>query len=304
MKRVLVISTLCCLFILKTTGAQANEAKQGITVDPAFIEIDLEEDEQEETFEFGFQNNNKESVIIELFTLNFRHKDETGLVQFIGDDTTSYEYSLVSYISVPVDSIRVAPGEKEVVPVTVKNRLDLSPGGHYAGIIGRITSDKDTAQNTKVRPSVASLILLRKRGGEQFNLSLKEVDWPSRIVHFFYTDKISLMFQNEGNIHLVPRGTVEIRDILGRVIYKGVINTSSFYVLPSSKRRLTITMNKTLRALPISIDTLTVKGNDSLKKTRFTFQDSYIHIHPIVIFILIVASGLTFAYSKRKWSKR
>ncbi len=44
-------------------------------------------------------------------------------------------------------------------------------------------------------------------------------------------------FQNTGNLHLVPRGIVEVHDPAGRVIERGSIDEDSSPILPESFRR-------------------------------------------------------------------
>ena len=282
--------------------AQEVKQKSGIELYPAALDITIDAAKPEETASIFIINNNQEPIELELNSIDFRQKDLSGIVQFLGVQSETYSYSLASYIQLPFTDIKLDPGEKKEVPIMIINRQDLSPGGHYAGIIVRQKPIK-AQRKTVILPSVASLLFLRKTGGEQFNLSIRDVDWPKDIVQFSYPGKLTLTFQNEGNVHLIPRGRIEIRDIFGRLISKGIINVSSVYVFPSSRRHIPIEINKLRPSLPFSINTVTIKGNDSLKKTNFLFQESYVYINPVFVFTSLL-SAILIIFLRRNSPRR
>jgi hypothetical protein len=155
-------------------------------------------------------------------------------------------------------------------------------------IIAREKLSKKPTSKTTILPAVSSLILLKKTGGEQYNLSIREVDWPHNLVEFFYPKKIHVTFQNEGNVHLVPYGRIEIRDMFNRLISKAIINPSSLYIFPSSRRRISLETEPISISLPLSFNTLTIRGQDSLKKTNFAYQETYLYVNPFAGILLIL----------------
>ena len=283
--------------------SQENKPKTGIEVYPAALDIDITAAEPEKEVSIYIVNHNKQPVELELNSIDFRQKDLSGIVQFLGVKSDTYSYSLASFIRLPFTEIELDPGEKKEVPVIITNRQDLSPGGHYAGIIIRQKSESAKGKTT-VLPSVSSLLFLRKTGGEQFNLSIRDVDWPKDLIQFSYPRKLTLTFQNEGNVHLIPHGRIEIRDMFGRLVSKGIINVSSVYVFPSSRRLIPIEINKLRPSVPLSINTVYIQGNDSLKKTNFLFQESYIYINPVFVFVLLLSSIVVIFLKKRRLRKK
>lgn len=286
---------LLSFFLLAPHKALAKN----ITIAPAYQEIELKKGD-EVTSNITLTNDTEKPITFNLFTLNFAQNDK-GLIEFLGRDSTSYSFALASFINLPQDSVTVEAGTKETISFTIKDRQDLSPGGHYAAVVAQAEGAevKGSAQFT---PALASLLLLRKTGGEIFNLSLKEISWPHRIVHFSYPEKVDLTFQNEGNIHVVPRGRVEVYDIFGRLTHKGVLNTASQYVFPSSRRTISVALNKVALPLPISINHVIIKGNDSLGKVSYSYRETYIHISLIglIIFALIIITFALIFYRKRR----
>ena len=93
---------------------------------------------------------------------------------------------------------------------------------------------------------LTSLILVRKTGGEVYGLRLPS---PPKISQWWnLPGQVNLRFQNTGNVHVVPRGTIKLIDPLGRVVMKGVINSESAPILPESFRRYTVSLESLIMA--------------------------------------------------------
>ena len=303
-----VSATLLCLSIVilhsNSSPVSAQDTPEGaLEVSPAFIEVTLDSPEQIKDIEISYTNHSDEFVSLQVYPVDFKQKDETGAISFLGQEAGTYSYSLSSFLSLESQSVELAPQEKKTFVVTVQNRQDLSPGGHYAAIIARLIPNEEGGQ-APVAPSVSSLILLRKVGGERFHLSLKDLNWPDTLVAFSYPRSITMLFQNEGNIHMVPYGRVEVRDIFGRLTHDGNINASSLRVFPSSRRYIDAPVTRLSSSLPVMVHTVSVTGNDSLKKTNFVYRESFIYVNPVFLVILVVITGLLiYLQKKRRGSK-
>ena len=280
------IAVLLSLFIMLLVPERA--LAKNIVIEPAYQTVDLNKGETVEA-EITLKNNTDKAITFNLFTLNFS-QNESGVIEFIGKDTTNYSYALASYISLPQDSITVEAQSTDTVTVTISDRQDLSPGGHYAAVVAQAEGTENVKSATQFTPALASLLLLRKTGGEIFNLSLKDVSWPDRFMHLFYPKNVALTFQNEGNIHIIPRGRIEVYDTFGRLTHKGVLNTASKYIFPSSRRTIEVPISRVASILPVSIDHIIIKGNDSLNKVSYSYRETYLYINPIFAGIAIMAT--------------
>lgn len=281
--------------LLNINFALASEGT--IEIEPAYIEVEIKDPAQEEDITITFKNNSQKTISLEIFPVDFKQQNERGGVSFLGKEAGSYSYSLSSFLSFETDKLIIAPGKTEKLRVTVKNRLDLSPGGHYAAVVGRLTNDSKT--ENLISPALSSLIFMRKVGGERFNLSIKDVDWPSSLFVFRYPTSFDITFQNEGNIHLTPYGRGEITDMFGRLIYKGILNTSSAIVMPESRRLVPVEFRQIGKSLPISINKLSIKGQDSLKKTNFIYEESFIYINPFLLTVPLFLFAFWFLRKRR-----
>lgn len=292
----LLLPAVSLLFLfLSIPSAQAVTGKNnGVEIAPAVIDVTLKQADEELPIQLQLTNHTGKTITLELFPIDFEQKDENGTPGFLGENSGSYSYSLASFLSFETQSVTLSPGETRPFVVTVKNRQDLSPGGHYAAVVARLVSDKTPTAST-VSPAVSSLILLRKTGGERYNLSLKNVDFPDGTVVLGYHEDVQLLFQNEGNVHLTPYGTAVIKDMFGRILYQGVLNTPSSKVLPESRRLISLHLRTLALSFPVSVNTFTINGTDSLQKTHFLYEQSFVYLNPwlaslfiiLIVFILI-----------------
>jgi hypothetical protein len=152
-------------------------------------------------------------------------------------------YSLREYLKPEISSFSLENGQRITLPVTVTIPQNAEPGGLYGSVL--VTSSptdeeaaaaQDKAQGkTKLVSRLGTLFFVRIKGdvkeeGIFKSLSLK--DGRS----FFEKSPVTLevLYQNTGNVHLVPYGKVEVTNILGRKIDD--LNIDPWFVMPQSSR--------------------------------------------------------------------
>lgn len=294
------------VFLFTPLRVFAQEISGGIAVSPAYVDVEVQDPAERKEFEITYKNNGSEQIELEIFPINFVQTNERGAIGFLGQESGSYKYGLSSFLSFETNSLQLEPGETKSLTAIVTNRQDLSPGGHYAAIIGRVVIDDSSISSitTKIAPAVSVLVYLVKKGGENYNLSLKSVDWPKSPIVFNIPSTIVLTFQNEGNTHLTPFGTVMINDMFGREVYKGFLNDSSFKVLPSSRRVIPGYLTRLKTLVPISFMAMEIKGTDFGKNTNFIFRESFVYVNPWVSIIFIGLIPAILVWKKRAKIKK
>ncbi|MBP6882500.1 MAG: hypothetical protein KBC15_03025 [Candidatus Levybacteria bacterium] len=293
-------SLLLLAFLVSIFAPQAH-AKDGIQVSPAFLEVDITKPGERKEVSVQVTNKTAREVTLDIYPLDFRQKDEFGSIGFLGLDN-SYSYSLSSFLSFATRQLILKPGETRDIVATITNRDDLSPGGHYAAVVAKEASSKERVDDmTSVSPSIAALLLIHKVGGERFNASVINSSWPDGWSALSYKKFFNLTIQNEGNIHITPYGRVEVRDMFGRLLSDGIINPGSLIVLPESRRIIDVIMTPLVWSLPLSVNTLKVRGNDSLHKITYEYQTTFLYIDPLVVgAVAVFAIGMIFLVHKRR----
>ncbi|GIW62863.1 MAG: hypothetical protein KatS3mg090_0689 [Patescibacteria group bacterium] len=301
-----IVFILCLInYFLFTKNAFAQKTDSNIYsigITPSLINVDISQKEEQKTIDLVLINYAGYSQEIKISVMDFKQKDANGGLAFLNDSQGSYSYSLASFMRPEVDTVILGPLERKTIKVYIFNRPDLSPGGHYAVVTADLVNKLEN--KTRINPVVSSLILLRKFGGEKYNLSLKKVSFPNGFIAFSYPKEISLLFQNTGNIHMFPYGRLDIKDIFGRKLYKGIVNPQSSAVFPESIRYIKVDLIKLSFSLPLSLNLIDFSGSDSLSKSNFVYKNYFIYVNPIFLIVLVISLILLSIWRLKKSSRK
>lgn len=229
-----ILFSLCIFFL----PADVFASEGTFSVEPLFTDIRLDA-EEEQSFSLEVGNTTSDPVVFRISFVDFGSLGESGGIAFLGEGSNLQKrYGLASWLSAEKDVVTVFPQSKETVYLTVRNRESLSPGGHYGAVMFRAekegNDDKDNASVVSVSPNFTALVFVRKTGGEREELNFK--DTVVRADMLGVPEKASERFQNSGNVHVTPRGIVEVRDMFGRLVRRGILNEESGIILPESYR--------------------------------------------------------------------
>lgn len=294
------------IFSMHSKPASAQTAPSGFLITPFYQNVDIAKDQASVSFSVKIKNNTEGPAVFRLSVLDFGTLNESGGVAFLGA-SDNLKYSLASWVSLPNDTLVLKPGEEQTVTGTIENKESLSPGGHYGAVFFKIDDNSGSAadkpnDSIAFDPSLASLLFVRKTGGEIYGLNLNSTDFTRNILTL--PSQIKLRFQNTGNVHVTPRGTVEILDPAGRTVVKSIINTESGLILP-----------ETFRIFPskfMSISSAVMPGRYTMSiNYRYDGQDNFTTEKEIFFFLplnfvglVVLAIGLMIAayviYKKKK----
>jgi len=168
---------------------------------------------------------------------DFKPAGETGAPSFLkASESASYTYSLASWITISTQGITLKPNESAALNFTINVPKNAEAGGHYAGILFGTTPPATTGTGVAISNKVGALVLVRVSGTANETATVKE----------FSTDKTSydkppvdfvVRVENAGNVHVIPKGTIEIKNIFGRSVASLNVNAKNGNVLPDSIRR-------------------------------------------------------------------
>lgn len=314
MKRLIKFSGLLLLGIalapcLLSHRAAAATAKPptGITVSPAFAQISIQATESEYPFKFMITNDQNYPVTLSLSSADFNSLNETGGLFFVGSNPTDLQkrYGLAKWMSLPASTATI-PAKKTVsLTASILNQDTLAPGGHYGAIMLSIASDSNasTSQNkVAVQPIASLLLFVNKVGGDIHKLNLTNV-YIGRSF-FGLPSSITSRFHNDGNTHLVPRGTVTITNSKGRLVGNGVINENSNLILPQTYRSFIVPIAKISRVSVLARYKVDVNYRfDGYDQFR-TYQTSILVVTPIgfiavALIVVIMGAGAYGLYKRR-----
>ena len=228
-----LIITLTCLFFFAFAPLTKAQSLGGITVFPSITHLDLATDPPEYTL--TYVNNTNTEINLLLSVADFTELEDSYKINFLdAKDAANYKYSLSSWISFENKTLQLSPNEKKSVKVFIdKDRI--TKGGHYASILAEIVQP-ETKDQINVKAILSSLLFVRASTGKEIEDGKISLFEPLRD-GIDYPDSYILRFENNGNVHVVPYGLIEVFDPLGNLAGKGILNDGSLDALPESIRR-------------------------------------------------------------------
>ena len=229
--------SIVLLFYCSPASAASSDSFS-LTVTPPLFQLSMSPGESW-TSTIKVVNGNPYDVDIYANPVNFEVQGEKGTGKFIplsSNATTSY--SLASWFTVPTDPIHIPAEKTGAVPFTLRVPENAEPGGHYGAILtGNRPNNSAQGNVVKVSAAISSLFLLRVNGDVIEKGDIREFSLDKRI---FQEPKVNftLRFENKGNVHLLPRGEISIRNMWGKERGKILVNQDSDFgnVLPKSIR--------------------------------------------------------------------
>ncbi len=221
------------VFAILVPTVAFGQAKVSIKVQPSLIEERIDPGQNIERT-VDVTNFSSEPQTLYLSVRDISSVTDDGQPKFAGEgEKTPYDVS--KWVTFSMTSFDLAPGETRRVPFKVTVPSEVSPGGHYGGII--FTQNPPEIQNsgTGVGYQVAMLLSLRVSGEIREEAQVRD----------FHTDKMvygktPVLFQtkveNPGNVIVRPRGPVDIVNMFGKRVDTVRMNDAAAAVFPGVTR--------------------------------------------------------------------
>lgn len=149
-------------------------------------------------------------------------------------------YSLRDYIKPEITEFSLKHGERIIIPVHIDIPEDSEAGGLYASVlVSTLPNDTDvksTAGQTKIISRLGTLFFVRVTGDVNEAATLQDFK-VSETAHGFYEQgpiPFEIALKNEGNIHIIPSGKIEIKNLLGKKV--GEVTIDKYFAMPNSLR--------------------------------------------------------------------
>ena len=151
--------------------------------------------------------------------------------------------SSIDYIQPDTKEFTLNFGQKIAIPVKVSLPNNVAPGGYYGSVL--ISNEpevisgvqKDTTQNfTRVISRLGTLFFIRAKGAAKESGNLEDFRIAGEKQAFYEKGPLSfeILFNNDGNVHLVPYGNISVTNIFGHSIAE--LPVDAYFALPNSLR--------------------------------------------------------------------
>jgi len=151
--------------------------------------------------------------------------------------------SSVDWIEPELEKFSLDQGERIEFDLIINVPENLSPAGYYANlIISNQRNSQEDARGQKIN-------LVNRISIPLFSTIPGDFDLAGELINFF-SDKffyfkgpiiLEANFLNKGNVHLYPKGEIEVYNLLNRKIYQKELESET--ILPNDQKKWKISLN-------------------------------------------------------------
>lgn len=295
------------LSLLNNNTAQAAPVS-GLIVSPAIRQVRIANGSGQTVASFEIGNYSATAQELHLRIADFTAAGESSNVTQLSLDgpVAGSRYGLANWASLDQNLLVLQPQESKTVTVRINDDSSLLAGGHYGALVATTGGSQVLTGGEKVvlQQSVSGLLFLTKTGGEAYGLRLSELRSSDSLTGDMAT--VSLRFQNTGNVHVVPRGIVQVFDPLGKLVSQGPINVNSDLILPQTSRvEAAVMQSVSARRIPgryrLSVQ-YRRDGDDAVSTSsiRFYYVQPYAIVTAVGLVLLVGALLIRLWFVRRK----
>ncbi len=291
--------------VLLPSVARAQQiAGQGLEISPPLFNLKANPGQVLRT-EFRIRNVTDQPLLAKAQYNDFVAGDkEDGNPRILLDSSSEdpSPYTIKGWIST-IGEVIIRPNEQKTIQVTISVPKDASPGGHYGVIRFTGTTPEVDSSSVTLSASVGTLMLITVSGDVQDNANILELftsqNNKKRSLFEYGPITITTRFENKGNVHEQPSGTVAVFNTFGKRVGEMKFNDSKSNVLPKSIRRFENTLDKKLLFGRYKVQADLVYGPD---KTIIS-KTAYFWVIPYKLITLALAVVLLLYFGLRQYNR-
>ncbi len=232
MKKRFVYIGILCFFTMLLHFQFVFAERLGIAVDEGKVAFDMNINENQ-TFTIKVSNVSDFDRKIELGAIDYAISDDNQ-IDFQGDVTENTK--LKDWITPSETEFTLPANTGKDVQFTVHTPETAEVGSHRGAVIFRALPVQET--NVKIQGQIGVHVLINVKGDTKAQGQVTRFDVPLFTSHDI---KFIADFENKGNIHYVPHGTVNLRNVFTstQVVYD--MNEADHFVFPGKKYEFDIT---------------------------------------------------------------
>jgi hypothetical protein len=296
-------STIVFVAILFFALLLVPKQSAALEVTPAISEISLTPGEETVAI-IELENDTKETVQLTTEVVNFTAKEETGEPKFSEASPTG----AALWIDVEEGPIVLQPAQTTEVAVTFNTPSSATPGGYYAAVLFSFVqpTNGEGAGQVTIESKVASLFLATVKGS--YEEGGKIVTFGTVGDKTSYTEgpiAFNLRYQNTGDIHLRPTGTVTITSMFGSEVKTMKVNEDKGAILPDGIRKFEVASCEDLGnafgkyTAKVTLTAGTVKSSATVDFWVISTMGIVIVVVVVIVLILLIVL-LTKAAGRKK----
>lgn len=227
---------LFCLPLVKPASAD------GIKVSPSIVEKTIAPGEVFAQA-ISITNESPSNMRIYIFLRDFTADGEDGSPKLLvpGSSQGSYMSSWISdYEAKGVD---IPAGASHNFNFKIAVPKDVGPGGYYGALVFGTKAEDirlnsgDKGAASAISQQAGALLLLQAPGNANESASIRDFFTDKSVYNMPFNVNFTTRVENQGNVHIKPRGIVQISNMFDKEVATVKINDIGANVLPKSIRK-------------------------------------------------------------------
>ncbi|MCL4354395.1 hypothetical protein M1349_02880 [Patescibacteria group bacterium] len=140
--------------------------------------------------------------------------DSNGTPNLLPLNTLNSKYSAAAWLGVNPTIVTVEPHKRQVFNYYLQVPDDAKPGGHYAAVVYKPVEEKTKGTGTSVNGVMANLFYITVKGDVKEEASITK--FLANLFNEYGPVSIKAQIKNSGDLHIKPKGSVTVTDLLGR----------------------------------------------------------------------------------------
>lgn len=281
---------LFCSLIAFVRAAKAADKElqvQGLVISPFTFEEHIQKGQTIERL-IRVTNTTDDAVRLAVSVRDFIPVGTSGQARFLpAKDEADPHFSIVDWITITRQpEFVLQPQETTTLEFNITPPTDADETTHYGGIVFTFTDRQNTTNSagSTVLQSIGATIIA-KLGKANGNGAITSFTTSK---HFYTTPTASFQtnFTNSGDVHLTPKGKIEIKNWFGHLTGLGYINPNGQIVLPKTERLFTSSYKKPFMFGKYTAEAIVWFGEPKLESRKVaTFW--VLPVKPMIAFLCI-----------------
>lgn len=287
------------LFFAALLAVPAQASALGLT--PAITEIQLTAGEKTVS-SVEVENDSAEEIQLTTEVVNFTAENYTGEPSFNFDAVPT---DIATWVEVDEGPITLAAGESLDVNVTFDTPSDAKEGGHYVAVFFNQSLPAEEEGQVSIENKLGALFMATvgeddyMMAGEIYAFSADQDNYSDGQAIF------TVNYENTGDVHLKPVGTISIKDTFGNEVKSIDVNAAKGAVLPGLVRTFAVD-NWDVSGFGKYTATLTMTAGsvtDSATVSFWVMTTNGIIIAIVILLVLILLIAFIIAMARKSGNK-
>ncbi len=222
---------LYTFYLILNTGVASAQYLKSLTISPPTIEKIVSPGDKVEG-ELKIINDGDLPLSFNVEIQDYIVVDANGTPNLMPLNTLNSKYSAAAWLGINPGVVSVEPHKRQIFNYYLQVPKDARPGGHYAAVVYKPALEKSLGTGSSINSVMANLFYITVKGDITEKASVTK--FLANLFNEYGPISIKAQIKNMGDLHIKPKGSITVTDLLGR---KSEVKLSERNIFPGDGLR-------------------------------------------------------------------